>query len=288
MSTVLKLACAKSVSPTVAVVIICYKQSQYLEDSIRSVRSQTRKPDELIVVCGDEDSISEAIRLGVDYIVDDRKGHANARNLGVGSIRSSHFIPLDADDRLAPTFIERTMDALPKDRRLSIVGTSLREFGLRDGYWDPSPFQNIREENCLCVASLVSKELWDLIGGYSVALLGYEDWDFWLRCWKLNAGVVQLKDRLLEYRIHNESSTSKTGHWHQLMCSMMRITHPDVYTVDRIVKDYSIVGAMPDDALVRLEQKIWYFPKHNVINYFYGIVKQCRGQHNEAKVSFLE
>src|SRR3954469_14899324 len=90
---------------SVAVVIPCYKQANYLPDAIQSVLDQTHDRVEIVVVDdGSPDNTREvAARYAtVRYVRQENQGLASARNTGIRESVSPYLVFLDADDRLLP------------------------------------------------------------------------------------------------------------------------------------------------------------------------------------------
>src|SRR6266481_3659707 len=96
----------------VSVVIPCFNLGRYLGEAVESVRSQTCKPAELIVVddgSADQQTLSLLKRFaqdGVTILRQANQGAPAARNHGIRKSSSPYVLCLDADDVLEPTFLE--------------------------------------------------------------------------------------------------------------------------------------------------------------------------------------
>jgi len=129
----------------VSVIIPCYRQAHLLPEAVRSVAEQTfaeLDPGNLECVVVDDgspdDTAAVAMRL-VDahphlhlrLVRQENRGLAEARNTGIRSCRAELILPLDSDDKLAPTAVEKMVTAFDADPDVAIVGTWGREFGDR-------------------------------------------------------------------------------------------------------------------------------------------------------------
>src|SRR5262245_54183980 len=103
-----------SSAPTVSVVIPCYNQARYLSDAVSSVRQQTHRPIECIVVDdGSTDGTSDvAVELGALVVRQTNNGVSAARNAGLRIARGDFIVFLDADDVLLPDALARGVGAL--------------------------------------------------------------------------------------------------------------------------------------------------------------------------------
>jgi glycosyltransferase involved in cell wall biosynthesis len=103
----------------VSVVIPAYNAAATLDETLQSVRSQTHRALEIIVVddgsTDDTRAIAErhaAVDNRVQVFTQDNAGVAAARNAGWRRARSHLIAFVDADDLWAPTKIERQIDTL--------------------------------------------------------------------------------------------------------------------------------------------------------------------------------
>jgi glycosyltransferase involved in cell wall biosynthesis len=266
-------------NPTVSIIIPCYRQAQYLPDAVRSVLAQTFTDWEIIIATGCDSSTAEAqtwagpcIRVldGLD------SGLADARNEAIEQARGHLILPLDADDMLAPTFLQRTVTAMGDLDSFAIVSTDLQEFGQRAGAWRLPPYSqaHLLESNALCVASLFPKKLWRAAGGYDVSLLGYEDWSFWISCSTLNPRVVVISELLFHYRIHADNASWLCLQRDGLLRAMVRARHPDLYDRARLEADRHTIADMPDDALDTLERRLRSFPANAGLQLFRDLARR--------------
>ncbi|HYE53795.1 MAG TPA: glycosyltransferase family 2 protein [Chitinophagaceae bacterium] len=96
--------------PLVSVIIATYNRASMIADAIRSVLDQTYPNKEIIVVDdGSTDNTAEIVRQfeGIDFIVQDHKRQAAARNTGWKRSKGKYIATLDSDDKWNPDFLEK-------------------------------------------------------------------------------------------------------------------------------------------------------------------------------------
>ena len=198
--------------PRVVVVTPCYKHAHLLPETIESVASQTYGNLECVIVDdGSPDNTAEVARELIDRYPDldlrllrqENKGLSEARNAGIRSSEAPLILPLDSDDRIAPTAVEKMAKAFSTDPRLSLVSPVGRCFGSstaeilpyhRDLTW-------LLRRNTYCVVSMFTREAFNRAGGYKANMAGgYEDWEFWISIVEAGGGVRVLDDELFYYR----------------------------------------------------------------------------------------
>lgn len=191
----------------VSIIIPCYKQAHWLKDAIESCLFQTVPPLEIIVVNdGSPDNTSEVARQykQVKLIEKENGGLSSARNAGIKEAKGKYILTLDADDKLHPDFIKKTIGLD------DIVGTAQQEFGDSNTLWHPPhkhpTHANFIPNNCINCCSIYLKEIWEKVGGYDESMRkGYEDWFFWMKAVKLGYKVTTIDEPLFYYRKHGRS-----------------------------------------------------------------------------------
>lgn len=120
----------------VTVVIPCFEQQEWLEQSLGSVLAQTVPPLEVLIIDdGSRRPIVAPDHPTVRVIRVANRGLPSARNVGLMNAHGHAFLPLDADDWIEPTFIEKTLPLL--DAGADVVMTGLQEHGERTGLYMP-------------------------------------------------------------------------------------------------------------------------------------------------------
>jgi len=111
--------------PLVSIIITSYNYGRYLADAIESAQRQTFPNIEIIVVDdGSTDNTRDvAERYPVRYIFQKNRGAAAAKNRGIKCSHGEFFRYLDADDKLAPEYVRKTMEQMMKEPKIGFVCT---------------------------------------------------------------------------------------------------------------------------------------------------------------------
>lgn len=164
-------------------------------EAIESVLAQRYRPFELIVVDdGSDDGSAEEIGRKYNHAVrvvsQPRQGAAAARNLGVRTSAGPYLAFLDSDDTWRPGKLEAQVAFMQGDPRAEICQTE--EIWIRNGrrvnpkirHRKPSG-DVFRASLELCLVSpsavLMTRELFDRVGGFDESFPVCEDYDLWLR-----------------------------------------------------------------------------------------------------------
>jgi glycosyltransferase involved in cell wall biosynthesis len=199
--------------PVVSVVIPCYMQAHFLEAAVESVVAQTFGDWEIVIVDDGSPDNTAGIARGlierhpgrtIRLVRQTNGGLASARNTGVRASRGAYVLPLDSDDLIHPSMLEKCCRLLDEDPGVAIAYTDLEHFGevqklVRAPDFDPA---GLKKGNRLNYCSMYRRTAWEDTGGYSELMsLGYEDWDFWVRCIERGLVARRIPEPLLRYRV---------------------------------------------------------------------------------------
>jgi glycosyltransferase involved in cell wall biosynthesis len=239
---------------------------------VASVLGQTYRNLEIIIVNdGSPDGTSEVARglatqspdKRISLVEQPNMGLAQARNAGIKAGSGRYVLPLDADDKIAPAMLEKTVSCLEADPAIAIVYTDALYFGSQN-YEQPTmeyDFATLCYQNHLNYCSLFRRDAWERVGGYNPNMVwGYEDWDFWIGCGEAGFFARHLAEPLLHYRVKGESMfTRALSHDLELRAQII-LNHPRLYNeasqswAREILKSAGGVtadGARPHDILRR-------------------------------------
>lgn len=205
-----------------------YNYARYLDEALESVFSQSRIPDEVIVVddCSTDNPKEICDKYPqVKYIKHKKnKGLAAARNTGVAAATSDYCFSFDADDILRPDAVK---ELLALARPKTIVTGGLMAFGAENYTARPeiATLEILMKRNCIYSNSLFPKQLWQDVGGFDESetmRLGLEDWECWMRMAGAGAKFVTSDYVALLWRRHpmSMSSSSANPNWEKITSYM--------------------------------------------------------------------
>ena len=197
----------------------CYNDGAYIGQAVDSVKAQTYQNIELIIVDdgSDEKETVDVIKKlgeedGISVLHTDRLRPAGARNHGICAASGKYILPLDADDKIDRTYVEKCVKILESDEKVGVVYCFADLFGKKKGRWElpPYSFKNMLVDNIVFVTAMFRKEDWEKVGGFDVSMVaGMEDYAFWLSILALGKEIYQIPEVLFHYRIKEVSRTSE-------------------------------------------------------------------------------
>lgn len=225
--------------PNISVVIPCYNQGVFLTEAVQSVLDQTYSDFEIVVVDdGSTDFETLSILDRIDHplikvLKTANGGLATARNRGIAASTGAIILPLDADDLIAPTYLEKGVKVFDGDSGAGVVYSMADKFGAVNGLWhlpEYSPRLIVKENMVFCSA-MFHRKLWERVGGYNINMKhGWEDWDFWLSFCELGIRFVRIPEVLFHYRIRENSMTGSMVYGQKFrMMSQLFLNHPRLY-----------------------------------------------------------
>ncbi len=198
--------------PLVSVIIPCYNYASYLAEAIDSVLAQTHSNFEVIVIDdGSTDSSKQVATRYADrvmYYYQQNQGLPAARNNGFRQAHGEYIVFLDADDRLAPTFIEKTVAVAEDWPAVGFIYTQQQYFEASTEIttfpWYSLP--ELKKRNFIPACSLIRAAALRLCS-YDSRFRSWEDWDFYLSLAEKHIGGRLLNEPLVLYRKHHDQQS---------------------------------------------------------------------------------
>lgn len=184
--------------PFVSVVMPAYNVEPFVDAAVASVRAQTFRDFELLVVDdGSTDGTSAVVERHaredsrVRLLGQANAGISAARNLALRHARGSLIAILDSDDAWTPDYLEAQVRILEQRPEVDIVtGNAWFQGGPEDGRpaaptpdprADPDLRSLLGDETSVFIMSVFRRELIDTVGGFDESFRSNEDYDLWIR-----------------------------------------------------------------------------------------------------------
>lgn len=206
----------------VSIVIPCYNDKEYIEESVNSALSQSYKNTEIIIVDDGSDEATKKVLSRINHkkiklITQENKGLSAARNTGIKNSNGEYITTLDADDLFENTFLEKAVSVLDIRANIGVVGCFSNYFVSKNKViYENCPtggsIEDFLYSNNTMASSLFRKECWLDVGGFDEKMKkGYEDWEFWISVTKQNWRVYVIKEFLFNYRKKENSMLQTTN-----------------------------------------------------------------------------
>ncbi|WP_183563787.1 glycosyltransferase family 2 protein [Mucilaginibacter sp. SP1R1] len=197
--------------PSISVIVPCYNQGEYLAEALDSVLAQTYQNWECVIVNDGSNDNTEDVATEYckkdnrfHYLTKENGGLSSARNAGIQQSKGEFILPLDADDLIAPQYIEKALEVFEDKNGLTLVYCKAKKFGYENADWElPSYlFEELLLSNPIFCSAIYRKSTWRYAKGYDEDMKkGLEDWAFWIKILEPKSMVYQLQQVLFYYRV---------------------------------------------------------------------------------------
>lgn len=199
------------------VVLPCFNLGRFLPDALESVRqSRFDAWTALVVDDGSTDEATRALLADLESRNDPQVrvlrqrngGLASARNAGAGAATTEFVTFLDADDRLGPDFLARSIALLERFPNVDIAASWVQFFGEDTGIWRGWNLElpYLLLHNLMVPICTVRRQPFLHHGLNRPAMeYGLEDLDGWISMLEAGCGGVVIPEPLVFYRVRTAS-----------------------------------------------------------------------------------
>ncbi|MFH7013755.1 glycosyltransferase family 2 protein [Flavobacterium sp. FlaQc-52] len=206
----------------VSIVIPCYNDKDYIEESVNSALRQSYENTEIIIVDDGSNKATKKILSSfkdrkIKIVTQENKGLSAARNVGILNANGDYILTLDADDFFDKSFLEKAVPVLNSNPSVGVIGCLVKCFIVKNKIifrYSPKggDINDFLYSNNVAASSLFRKQCWLEAGGYDEKMRrGYEDWEFWISVTKRNWEVYILEEFLFNYRKKENSMLQTTN-----------------------------------------------------------------------------
>ena len=240
-------ACHPDLYPcSIGIVIPCWGQKEYLSDAIESLQKQKHQDFRVIIVDdGQKQNLAELIPNDDHRFklleLEDNVGLSAARNRGIEWLDTEYIVPLDADDMLMPSALDKMLAMQNSTIDPLIV------YGDIIPFWDNGDkaeakleeysFNRLLARSIIPATAMYPKEAWEKVGGYDEAMHdGYEDWDYHIRLGLIGVCGKRINTKTLKYRQHEGTMRDvleKDKTKQQSVLDYLRKKHYSIYQGER-------------------------------------------------------
>jgi glycosyltransferase involved in cell wall biosynthesis len=139
------------------------------------------------------------------FKLDSTKGSSIARNAGINRSSGEFILPLDADDLLDSTYVEKTLPHLA-DETVGAVCTDIRVFGKTNSVLTPQlSIVDLLSRGTACSTFLYRRELYESVGGYKEGLQPGEERQFMIDALAKDWQIKVVNQPLYFFRRHENN-----------------------------------------------------------------------------------
>lgn len=229
-------------NPTLTVVVPCFESGALLHETVHSIWSSSRPPDEVIIV--DDGSrgadtaealaaltrIADGAALPLRIVRQKNRGLAGARNSGIAAASGTYIAFLDGDDLIDPSYYQLALSLLTRQPELGGVSAWMDYFGEGSGCWNPLQPELplllcVNQTSCSVLVTRTS--LLRALGGFDERQrYNFEDWELGIRYLAQGHPIVNIPRYLQRYRVRGDSMfRTLTPAQHQVMRAVTFESH---------------------------------------------------------------
>ncbi len=262
-------------APLLSVIVPCYNYGRYIREALQSIRSQTFRDCEIIVV-DDGSTDLQTIQVlkglrreGLRVLRQEHSGPAQALNRGISLATGRYICCLSSDDTIEPTYFEKCLALLESNPGLSFAYPLVRTFGFeqRVGVTKPFDLGLLLSYNHVCGSAIFRKAGWEAVAGFDPAMSAYEDWDFWIRLGKAGFRGRLISEPLFNWRRHQQTFGRRVDKRRPELLARIRATHADIFSnprqIERIQREYRDYRV--PDPFLNLSSKNQYLQYHSPV-----------------------
>lgn len=210
--------------PFFSIIIPCYNQAQWLNQSIQEIINQDFTDWEAIII--NDGSTDDSVQIAEGYAAKDKRiillhqenmGLSAARNSGIRAATGTWLNFHDADDYLLSGCLFKLHEEIQQHSEFELFQTGHElvdeQNKIIHSGWLTQPSGLFLKNTFVGnpgppLSFFISAKAAADVGEFDIVLKSAEDWDFWIRVAKMGVSRYTLREPLVAYR-HNSNSMSR-------------------------------------------------------------------------------
>lgn len=237
----------------ISVIVPCYNQAHFLEETLDSILNQTYTNWECVIVNDGSPDNTESIAMEwvkkdqrFQYVKKENGGLSSARNKGLEIVKGDFIQFLDSDDLLSSDKFEKSIEVIEQENAEVVISNFIRF---------KKNLNQLKRAFCKLEDQTFTYETillqWDRLFSipihcglfkrttiqnvrFNERLKAKEDWMFWIETFKSNPKVSFINQQMAQYRMHSQGMTKNND----LMEQNLREAYVLIYkTLDESFKE---------------------------------------------------
>ena len=226
-------------SKLISIIIPCYNDVKYIEQSVNSALNQTYAYKEVIVIDDGSNLKTKEVLKKLEpqltkLITQENQGQSTARNVGIRAAKGVYILVLDSDDFFEETFCEKAITLIENstDEKLVSCYTNLLFDDGTSTCYKPigGALKDFLFSNSAMGSVLFKKQDWEKVGGYDEDMReGFEDWEFYIRLLATGGKAAIVDEYLFNYRKRTNSTSSRANASKLELLEYIYLKHSNLY-----------------------------------------------------------
>ena len=194
----------------VSIIIPCYNKEKHVKEAVESAINQTYKNVEIVCIddasTDNSRSVLKELAEKYDNIVlieeNDNIGVCRARNKAIEVASGEYILPLDADDTIEPSYVEKAINVFSENPNIDVVYSRVKSLITKKELFKLCSEHHLLYGNFITCSSVFKKSDFQKVGGYDISFdkIGCEDWDLYLKFFENGLKFYQIDEVLFNYR----------------------------------------------------------------------------------------
>ena len=226
-------------SKLISIIIPCYNDFKYIEQSVNSALNQTYANKEVIIVDDGSNLKTKEVLKNIEpritkLITQENQGQSTARNVGIRAAGGMYILVLDSDDFFEDTFCEKAIASIERSTDIKLVScyaNLLFENGSLTKY-EPKggALKDFLFSNSAMGSVLFEKQYWEKVRGYDEDMRkGFEDWEFYIRLLATGGKAAIVDETLFNYRKRTNSTSTRANASKSELLEYIYLKHSNLY-----------------------------------------------------------
>ena len=209
----------KDKEPLVSILMPIYNYGNRINQTLNSVFNQDYTNFEIILV--DDGSTDEFVKMKlkqlenvdkIKVVYKENGGPSSARNEAFRHSKGEYILPLDSDDMILDGYIGSCVNILTKNKDISPVYCDTHHVGQTQGVETRPEWSKERllQGPFIVNCSMFHRESFEKVNGYDEEMIGWEDYDMWIRMMKEGYVGKRIPKPLFVYFHHEKDGTVST------------------------------------------------------------------------------